>query len=455
MKTTCCPQYVIRMDVVSFRLSKSQKSSIKKFKRYLLEGKTPTVDTSSKEDLADTPVDDCVPIASTSMTTTVESCSNSKRSDKVKKNIKPGVGPDPNKPPCKKARLIRKERREKKLLERAKLQPTIETPSLVASYSHQGNEDHKHSTTELVAGNCGHSKDYCKQQITTETSSSNSQGGRNNECKQKKEFSQYLEEILTFPEEECVHKFTTKLVRIDSQEFTDSYEESFQVFKKFQMGIHKESEADSGEKQFNEFLVYTPLRLQEGSEEMTTGYGTYHQQYLLDGKIFAVGVLDILPKGVVCEYLYYDPDYRFITPGVITALLEILMVQQFCLQNPQMQHYYMGFYVQSCPKMNYKSRYSASELLCPETYTYISLEKCIPKLKASAYSRLAEDDWENPHSCFTQHEMCVPVLADNTLMSYTTYKTLYGNHADNLIKEYIELISMDIAINMAVYLGRR
>lgn len=33
----------------------------------------------------------------------------------------------------------------------------------------------------------------------------------------------------------------------------------------------------------------------------------------------------------------------------------------------------MGFYIHSCPKMRYKGKLSASYLLCPETYVWLSL----------------------------------------------------------------------------------
>lgn len=392
MKKTCCPQYVIRMDVKRFNLSKSQKSSIRTFKHYLLEGRKPKPTKSSMEGAASS---SCAASESTQPTS------------KVKSAVKPGVGPDPNKPLCKKAKVIRKERREKKLSELG----TVKQPETTLSCN-------SHSLNEY----------------------------------------QHLEEILTFPkDEDCIHKYRSRLVKVNSKEFTDSYQESFQVFKKFQTVIHKESEADAGEKQFNEFLVYTPLMYEDGSEKMTIEFGTYHQQYFLDDKIFAVGVLDILPKGTLCEYLYYDPEYRFLAPGVITALLEISLAQQFYLQNPDMQYYYMGFYVQSCPKMNYKSRYSASDLLCPETYTYVPLAKCIPKLKAAAYSRLAEEEEVmSPCNSYTADQLkCVPVLADHTFMSYETYLTLHGNDADALLKEYTELVGLEIALNMRVYLGRR
>ena len=50
------------------------------------------------------------------------------------------------------------------------------------------------------------------------------------------------------------------------------------------------------------------------------GYGSFHQQYWLDGKLIAVGVIDILPKCVSSVYLFYDPDYRNLTLGTYGAL---------------------------------------------------------------------------------------------------------------------------------------
>ena len=59
-------------------------------------------------------------------------------------------------------------------------------------------------------------------------------------------------------------------------------------------------------------------KYEEGGLPM--GYGSFHQQYLLDGKIICVGVLDILPSLVSSKYLYYDPDYEFLNLGKYSAL---------------------------------------------------------------------------------------------------------------------------------------
>lgn len=426
MKKTCCPQYVIRMDATKFKISKSQRASIKKFKQYLLKGrKQPTPESEMSTEVNDDkvsaasgelvldPSGTCVDRGTSvdiDMPTQAGTTTPTQSGGKAKKVVKPGVGPDPNKPPCKKAKLIRKERKQQKLLAQAQkkvIQNASEMPTTV------------------------------------------------NAPKQEEKGTD-LKELLTFPnDEECVHKFRTRLIQINPshKEYIDSYEESYQVFKKFQTVVHKESEEDSGERQFIEFLINTPLIYEKGSEKMTVSYGTYHQQYILDDKIFAVGVLDIIPKGVVCEYLYYDPDYRFIHPGVITALLEIMLTQQFCTQNPDMQYYYMGFYVQSCPKMNYKRRYSASSLLCTETFTYVPLEECIPKLTASPYSRLAAQDVKDASVDVSSEELgSVLVYSSGMAMTYSVYCTHKGDHATSLVEEYVKLVGLEVARDMKVNL---
>lgn len=50
------------------------------------------------------------------------------------------------------------------------------------------------------------------------------------------------------------------------------------------------------------------------------GYGSFHQQYWLDGNIVAVGVIDILPTCVSSVYLYYHPDFAALSLGSYSAL---------------------------------------------------------------------------------------------------------------------------------------
>jgi arginine-tRNA-protein transferase len=54
--------------------------------------------------------------------------------------------------------------------------------------------------------------------------------------------------------------------------------------------------------QYKGFLVDTPLQHVPPSAAAgvpSCGYGSFHQQYWLDGKLVAVGVVDVLPRYAV------------------------------------------------------------------------------------------------------------------------------------------------------------
>ena len=446
MNQTCCPQYVIRTDVRKFRASKSQRHVVKKVNKFLLGGHgkekglplgaATTEDTTAES--KSTPTDE-----------SMDEQPSSKRPNLKKSVVRRGIGPDPSKPPCRKAKLIRQERRA---LKRAAKELQMETEN-----KEQGKTLPDCGPVTAMADQHTSSTTTCPNHTTAcELPDSRTEP---QPPESVKVFEQDLEETLAVPDASSyAHRIETRLVPCitHSPKFQETYRESYTVFKKFQMGIHKEKEEDCQERHFEEFIVESPLILEDGCEGMPCGYGSYHQQYLLDGKIFAVGVLDILPKGVLCEYLYYDPDYRFIAPGVYTALREIAFTQQFYRHNPTMQYYYMGFYVQSCPKMNYKSKYSASYLLCPETYQYIPLEVCVPKLLVSEYSRLADADTPDVSDQFSADDLNdLPVFTmEMRNMSYGTYKSTNGERDWGLIEEYVKLVGLEVALRAKLFLGR-
>lgn len=56
--------------------------------------------------------------------------------------------------------------------------------------------------------------------------------------------------------------------------------------------------------------------------------GSFHQHYRIDGKLVAVGVVDILPSCLSSVYLYCDPSLKRLNLGVFSAIKEIEWVQQ-------------------------------------------------------------------------------------------------------------------------------
>jgi len=243
------------------------------------------------------------------------------------------------------------------------------------------------------------------------------------EINREKSLSDYLkpEEIG----ENAAHKLELKLVRSNppSEEFNSSANESFEVYKKYQVAIHGDSESKLTKKQWTRFLVDSPLAKHVNDEVLwPEGFGSFHQQYLLDGKIIAVAVLDILPSCVSSVYLYYDPSYSFLGLGTYSALREIDFVRQLSLKEPAVSSYYMGYYIHSCPKMRYKGQYVPSFLACPETYQWISIDRCRILLDVNKYSRFSPLDAEDINRNINTSN--VRILLQGRVMTYGMYREL-------------------------------
>ena len=111
--------------------------------------------------------------------------------------------------------------------------------------------------------------------------------------------------------------------------------------------------------------------------EGSVKWGTFHQQYRLNGKLVAVGVVDISQSGISSVYCFYDPEMSHLSLGKYVALREIDFARAH-----QLEYYYLGFYIPTCPKMSYKGEYKPSELLCPTSLNWYPLEyHCLPLLR--------------------------------------------------------------------------
>lgn len=150
------------------------------------------------------------------------------------------------------------------------------------------------------------------------------------------------------------------------------------------------------------------------------GYGAFHQQYWLDDKLIAVGVLDILPRSVSAVYFFYDPDYNFMSLGTYSSFREVELVRTLGLR-----YYYMGFYIHSCPKMSYKAHIQPAALLCPEVYTWHLLDAALAaRLDADEYCRLSGDlDALDINTFHTKRDVdSVLLFRKGKLLSFTDLK---------------------------------
>ncbi|XP_014285261.1 arginyl-tRNA--protein transferase 1 isoform X1 [Halyomorpha halys] len=452
-KLTCCPLYTIRCESLNLKLSKSQKKNLKRVGKFLVEGNSSTkkqegesdsdsasefepgceifdkhisnvmdqksnkkigglmeVDLSASGDSASKPKEVSAHVETIEDITekavkNVPCPSSAECSEKDSPNTpKPGVGRDVSKPQCKKAKLLRLEKKQKKLLEKG-------LP--VASVSK-------------------------KEQPSEKT----------------------LEDLISeYSVESAVNKLELKLVRSfpRSREFEEGFAEELSLYQKYQVTVHHDPISKVSEQQFTRFLVTSPLKPQQkirgNPSQLPMGYGSFHQHYRLNGKLIAVGVIDILPKCVSSVYFFYDPDYSFLSLGTYGSLREMELVRSLNKQSPELCYYYMGYYIHSCPKMRYKSRYNPSKLLCPEVYTWHPIADCQSKLNNEKYARFNEDPnaiCEN--SIITLNE--VLILHNSVAMSYGTYKLRViglSESDDDEVRKYGELVGRECAERMLLY----
>ncbi|KAM7534587.1 hypothetical protein Aperf_G00000115181 [Anoplocephala perfoliata] len=215
-----------------------------------------------------------------------------------------------------------------------------------------------------------------------------------------KEIEEYLD--LGRPKDGAAHF-------IDSIEFERTFDREYETFKPYQAIIHNDPPSRWSRNSFSRFLVTSPLISEHDKKAEAAGapqFGSYHQQYWLDGKrLIAVGVIDLVPGCLSSVYFFYDPEYSFLHLGTYSALREIAFVRSLhrtyggtVPAYADFTQYYMGYYIQSCVKMRYKAAFKPSFLICPETYTWVPIERCQRLLADRKYTRFAEDDVAQPPS---------------------------------------------------------
>lgn len=333
------------------------------------------------------------------------------RSVKVHTVPKPGKGADLSKPPCRKAKEIRKERKRLKLM-----------------------QQNRAGELEGLQAQC-------------EPLSSSPPKAK---CNQPKSLEDLIFESLP---ENASHKLEVRVVRSSPQssQFKATFQESYQVYKRYQMVIHKDPPDKPTVSQFTRFLCSSPLEAETSPNGPDCGYGSFHQQYWLDGKIIAVGVIDILPHCVSSVYLYYDPDYSFLSLGVYSALREIAFTRHLHEKTSQLSYYYMGFYIHSCPKMKYKGQYRPSDLLCPETYVWVPIEQCLPSLENSKYCRFNQDS-EAVDEGRSKEPDRLQVLYKKAIMPYGVYKKQQKDPRDEAaVLQYAALVGQACSERMLLF----
>ena len=168
--------------------------------------------------------------------------------------------------------------------------------------------------------------------------------------------------------------------------------EAFDLYNDYHVQRH--DKPHKSEYSYCEHIVNSPIANQTIDG---INYGTFHQLYRLDGKLVAIGVIDVVPKGIVSIYMWYNvsKEVSKLSFGVYSALKEIEMVQKMSKQNPSVQYYYLQGWNGNNKKLSYKANYTPEDFYCPCVVndwvpTLDGVSEVKAKLKAS--KNLPNDD---------------------------------------------------------------
>lgn len=198
--------------------------------------------------------------------------------------------------------------------------------------------------------------------------------------------------------------------RFESARFS---KEKYELYKKYQTRVHNDDPDDMSEGQFVNFLCDLPFleRELEGTKEdwdelnswvarwrrgeklpRPKRIGPVHECYYFDDQLIGISFLDMLPTGVSSVYFVWDPDYAHLSLGTLLGIREVQMCHELGLG-----YYYLGYYIDDCPKMRYKAKFGGEILdVCNEVF--IPLEQAKPLMQGGRFFALSSDNHEDSDS---------------------------------------------------------
>ncbi|XP_056903745.1 arginyl-tRNA--protein transferase 1 isoform X4 [Takifugu flavidus] len=482
MDKTCCPQYAIRCHALKFQPSKSHKKILKKMNKFISQGELPkephegepmesvseemgtqgltkmchseiscSTSTNFQKEVEVRPtitefrnqVTDIVPTSSETVRKDPKPIQDERAAATAPK---PGAGADANRPPCRKAKELRKERRLQKEQERHN------ADAVVASLSHAPTQTNQPKPLEDFISESLMNNSAHRLEVRLVRSNPPSP-----QFKASFEASYQVYKLYQMaihkdpPDKPSESQVRLVPVSFEDPQFMASYQQSVVLFARYQKAIHGDDPNECSETEFRRFLCDSPLEAEYSVDGPTMGYGSFHQQYWLDGQIVAVGVIDILPTCVSSVYLFYHPDFASLSLGSYSALREIAFTRQLQIQSSKLSYYYLGFYIHSCPKMRYKGQYRPSDLLCPETFVWVPIEQCTPHLDNARYARFNQDP-DAGDACVLTDLGRALVLYKRGLMPYAVYsRKRKGCSDEDEMRQYASLVGQNCVERILLY----
>jgi len=120
-------------------------------------------------------------------------------------------------------------------------------------------------------------------------------------------------------------------------------QEHLELFEKYHLYMHQKKDWE-----------YSQTDSQHYYNSFVTGHADFGFEVLYydQDKLIGVDLIDILENGISSIYFYYDPDYAKYSLGKLSLYNQIKYAK-----STNKKWIYLGYYVQGCPSLSYKSQY--------------------------------------------------------------------------------------------------
>lgn len=146
----------------------------------------------------------------------------------------------------------------------------------------------------------------------------------------------------------CSKKNAQTIVHIKPPEFNSLH---FNLYLKYQnFRHHGGGMADSSEQEYISFLT-------------SSWCNTFFAEFWIDHQLTCVAIVDVLDNALSAVYTFFDPQYSSFSPGVYAILWQLTHAKSLNLK-----YVYLGYWIEDCQKMNYKTQYQPIEGFINKTW---------------------------------------------------------------------------------------
>jgi arginine-tRNA-protein transferase len=133
--------------------------------------------------------------------------------------------------------------------------------------------------------------------------------------------------------------------------------------------------AEFEQEHYNMYLRYQAIRHTDGDMAKSSPEDyfdflssswceTRFVEFSINGQLVAVAVVDQMDHAWSAVYTFFDPDFAEYSPGVYAVLWQIEQARQ-----SGREFLYLGYWIQSCKKMTYKTQYQPLQLFVNQHWT--------------------------------------------------------------------------------------